>query len=256
VSTSASLAFRLLCLPLTLTFALAVEARAQAPAAPPPPPPPGWTGSIGGGLALTRGNSDTKTVNARYDVLKDHGTNVLFKSTGLMLQGSNDGRSNVDRSQADARVDYRLSPRLSAFGLTTFARDKFKAIDYLLAPTGGLSYKVIATERTEWMTDGSVGVVFEKNQGRDVDTSGAILAGEKLTHKLAEKTKFVHAATGLWKMKDLEDAFYTFSAGLLTSVAGNFDLKTEFLSTYKNKLTNPLLKKADQSIVLSVVYKY
>ncbi len=236
---------------------LSSPALAQAPAAPaPPPPPPGWAGSIGGGLALTSGNSDTSQLNVGFDVLRDFGTPVIFKSTGLLLKGSNAGTSNVDRSQADARLGYTLSPRLSAFGLTTFARDNFKAIDYLLAPTAGLAYKVILTERTEWTTDGSLGVVFEKNKGLDVDTSGAILAGERLTHKLAEKTKFVHAATALWKMKDFDDAFYTFSAGLLTSVAGNFDLKTEFLSTYKNKLTNPLLKKADQSVVLSVVYKY
>jgi len=241
---------------LLLAILRGTPALAQAPAAPPPPPPPGWTGSIGGGLALTSGNSDTSTTNVGYDVLRDHGTNVVFKSTGLLLKGSNGGTSNVDRSQADARVAYTLSPRLSAFGQTMFARDKFKAIDYLLAPTAGLSYKLVALERTEWMTDGSVGVVSEKNQGLDVDTSGALLAGERFTHQFAEKTKFVHAATGLWKMKDFEDAFYTFSAGLLTSVAGNFDLKTEFLTTYKNKLTNPLLKKADQSIVLSVVYKY
>jgi putative salt-induced outer membrane protein YdiY len=228
---------------------------AQAPAAP-PPPPPGWTGSIGGGLALTSGNSDTKTTNVGYDVLRDYGTDVVFKSTGLLLKGSNGGTSNVDRSQADARLGYTLTPRLSAFGQTTFARDKFKAIDYLVAPTAGLSYKLVALPNTEWVTDGSLGMVFEKNQGVDVASSGAILAGEKLSHKFAEKTKFVHAATGLWKTKDFEDAFYTFSAGLITSVAGNFDLKTEFLSTYKNKLTNTALKKADQSIVLSVVYKY
>lgn len=236
--------------------AFASPASAQAPAAAPPPPPPGWTGSIGGGLAVASGNSDTSTTNLGYDVLRDYGTNVIFKSAGLLLKGSNGGVSNVDRSQAEARVGYALSPRLSAFGQTNFARDRFKAIDYILAPTGGLSYKVVATPRTEWMTDGSLGVVFEKNQGRDVDTSGAIIAGEKLTHKFAEKTSFVHAATALWKMKDFDDAFYTFSAGLLTSIAGNFDLKTEFLSTFKNKLTNPALKKADQSIVLSVVYKY
>ena len=228
---------------------------AQAPAAP-PPPPPGWTGSIGGGFALTQGNTDTSTINLGFDVLRDYGTDVVFKATGLSLQGSNQGTANVDRSQADARLDYRLTPRLSAFGVTTFARDKFKAINYLLAPTTGLSYKVVALERTEWITDGSVGLVFEKNRGLDVETSGALLAGEKLTHKLGEKSKFTHAATGLWKMNDFDDAFYTFSAGLLTSIAGNFDLKTEFLSTYKNKLTNPALKKADQSIVLSVVYKY
>ncbi len=229
---------------------------AQAPAAAPPPPPPGWAGSIGAGLALTSGNSDTSTVNVGYDVLRDYGTDVVFKSTGLLLKGSANDVSTVDRSQADARADYRLSPRLSAFGLTTFARDKFKAIDYLLAPTAGLSYKLVALPRTEWIVDGSGGVVFEKNRGLDVDTSGALLAGEKLTHQLGEKSKFTHAATGLWKLKDFDDAFYAFSAGLLTSLAGNFDLKTEFLSTYKNKLTNPALKKADQSIVLSVVYKY
>ena len=229
---------------------------AQAPAAAPPLPPPGWAGLIGAGLALTSGNSDTSTVNVGYDVLRDYGTDVVFKSTGLLLKGSANDVSTVDRSQADARADYRLSPRLSAFGLTTFARDKFKAIDYLLAPTAGLSYKLVALPRTEWIVDGSGGVVFEKNRGLDVDTSGALLAGEKLTHRLGEKSKFTHAATGLWKLKDFDDAFYTFSAGLLTSLAGNFDLKTEFLSTYKNKLTNPALKKADQSIVLSVVYKY
>jgi len=256
VSTFAAPARRLPLLLLALTLAFATDTRAQVPAAAPPPPPPGWTGSIGGGLAITSGNSDTSTTNVGYDVLRDYGTNVIFKSAGLLLKGSNDGVSNVDRSQAEARVGYALSPRLSAFGQTNFARDNFKAIDYILAPTAGLSYKVVATERTEWMTDGSVGVVFEKNKGLDVDTSGALVAGEKFTHAFAEKTKFVHAATALWKMNDFDDAFYTFSAGLLTSIAGNFDLKTEFLSTYKNKLTNPLLKKADQSIVLSVVFKY
>lgn len=229
---------------------------AQAPAAAPPPPPPGWTGSIGAGLAATSGNSKTSTINVGYDVLRDYGTDVLFKSTGLLLKGSANDISTVDRSQADARVDYKLSPRLSAFALTTFARDNFKAIDYLLAPTAGLSYKVVALPRTEWTVDGSAGVVFEKNKGLDLDTSGAFIAGEKLVHKLGEKSKFTHAATGLWKLKDFDDAFYTVSAGLLTSLAGNFDLKTEFLSTYKNKLTNTALKKADQSIVLSVVYKY
>lgn len=234
----------------------ALFAQAPATAAAPPPPPPGWTGSIGAGLAATKGNTDTSTLNVGADVLRDYGTDVLFKATGLLLKGSNNGVSNVDRSQADARVDYKLSPRLSAFALTTFARDNFKAIDYLLAPTAGLSYKVVALPRTEWITDGSAGVVFEKNKGLDVDTSGAVIAGEKLVQKLGEKSKFTHAATALWKLKDFDDAFYTFSAGLLTSIAGNFDLKTEFLSTYKNKLTNTALKKADQSIVLSVVYKY
>lgn len=248
--------------PLLVTLALGLllpavaSAQAPAPPAAPPPPPPGWTGSIGGGFAVTRGNTDTATANVGADVLHDAGTDVVFKATGLLLRGSSNGASNVDRSQADARLSYKLSPRLSAFALTTFARDRFKAIDYLLAPTAGLSYQVLAGPRLEWTTDGSLGLVFEKNRDRDVSTSGAMLAGEKLTYTLGARSKLTHAATGLWKMDDVGDAFYTLSAGLLTSIAGNFDLKTEFLSTYKRKPTDPTLKKSDQSIVLSVVYKY
>ncbi|MEZ5293867.1 MAG: DUF481 domain-containing protein [Vicinamibacterales bacterium] len=253
--TRAGAPVRFLFLFACLSVLASAPALAQAPAAP-PPPPPGWAGSIGGGLAVTSGNADTSTTNVGYDVLRDYGTDFVFKSTGLVLKGSSGGESNVDRSQADVRADYRLSPRLSAFGLGTFARDRFKDIDYLIAPTTGLSYKVLVTDRAEWTTDGSVGLVFEKNQGFDVDTSGAVLAGEKFAFKLGEKSKLTHAASGLWKMQDFEDAFYTFSAGLLTSVAGNFDLKTEFLSTFKNKLTDPTLQKADQSVVLSVVYKF
>ena len=244
-------------LTLLVTTLAAQPALAQAPApSAPPAPPPGWTGSIGAGMALTSGNTDTSTVNVGYDMLRDYGTDIVFKSTGLYLRGSSAGASNVDRSGADARLEYKLSPRLAAFALTTYARDSFKAIDYLLAPTGGLSYKVVATERTEWTTDGSVGLVFEKNTDRDLNTDGALVAGEKITHKFNATTRFVQAASGLWKMRNLDDAFYMFQAGLVTAVAAHLDLKAEFLNTYKARPTNPLLEKSDQSMVLSVAYKY
>lgn len=240
-------------------FTLLVSALAGAPAlaqAPPPKPPPGIAGSLGAGLALTSGNSDTSTVNVAYDFLRDFGTDIVMKSTGLYLRGDNNGEANVDRAALDGRVEYRLSPRLAAFGMTTYARDRFKEIDYLVAPTGGLSYKAIATDKAEWITDGSLGFVVEKNTGLDARTSGAILAGEKFTYKFTDTTRFLHGASGLWKMNDFDDAFYVFSAGLATSLASALELKTEFLNTYKARPTRATLKKSDQSVVVSVVYKF
>lgn len=140
-------------------------------------------------------------------MLRDYGTNVVFKSGGLYLRGDNNGTSTVDRSGADARVEYKLSPRLAAFGMTTYARDRFKNIDYLFAPTGGLTYKVVATTRTQWAADGSVGMVFEKNTGLDLKTDDAIIAGEKLFHKFSDTTRFIHAGSALWKMAHFADAF-------------------------------------------------
>lgn len=238
-----------------LVLVSASAAFAQAPPAP-PPPPPGWAGSLGAGLALTAGNSDTSTANLAYEVLRDMGGEVVFKSTGLYLRGQSGGEATVDRAAADARVDYRLTPRLSAFGLTTYARDRFKDIDYLIAPTTGLSLAVIGGGRVEWTTDGSLGLVFEKNTGFDVETAGAVLAGERFLFKATETTRVLHAATALWKMNDFGDGFYTFSAGIATSVASRLELKAEFLNTYKRQPTDPTLKKNDQSVVLSLVYKF
>lgn len=226
------------------------------PPPPPPPPPPGWAGSLGAGFSLTSGNSDTTTATLAYEMLRDVGGDIVLKSAGIYLRGESEGEATVDRAAADARLDYRLTPRLSAFGMTTYARDRFKEIDYLLAPTAGLSLAVVRTARIEWTTDGSLGIVVEKNTGFDAETAGAVLAGERLLFKLTDTTRIIHAASGLWKMNDFGDSFYNFSAGIATSLASRLELKAEFLNTYKREPTNPTLKKNDQSVVLSIVYKF
>jgi putative salt-induced outer membrane protein YdiY len=231
-------------------------AQPPPPAPPPPPPPPGWAGSLGAGMALTSGNSDTSTINMAYEILRDVGGDVVLKSAGLYLRSGSEGDATVDRAAVDARLDYRLTPRLSAFGQTTYARDRFKEIDYLIAPTAGLSLAVVRTPRIEWTTDGSLGVVYEKNTGLDGDASGAVLAGERFLFKMNDTTRLIHAASGLWKMDDFGDSFYNFSAGVATSLASRLELKVEFLNTYKRQPTNPTLDKNDQSLVLSVVYKF
>ncbi len=226
------------------------------PPSPPAPPPPGWAGSLGAGWAATSGNSDTSTLNFAYDLLRDAGGNFVFKSTGLYLRGDSEEAATVDRAAVEARMEYRLTPRLSAFALTGYARDRFKDIQYLVTQTAGLSYALLPAGRVEWRVDGSAGVVVEKDSGFAAETDGALLAGERFVFNVNDRTRITNAATGLWKMGDLEDAYYTFSLGVATSLAGKLELKVEFLNTYKHQLTDPDLEKNDQSIVLAVVYKF
>ena len=57
-------------------------------------------------------------------------------------------------------------------------------------------------------------------------------------------------------MDDFNDAYYTFSLGVSTSLVGSLELKVEFLDTFKNRPTDPTSKKNDQAIVMAVVYKF
>lgn len=247
-----------LCLTLFTFIAISTTAYAQtpAPAPAPPPPPPGWTGSASAGLALTSGNSDTSTVNAAYEVKRDTGGKLVFKSTALLVWGKSEGELTNDRLAIDGRVERKLSDRTSIFGATQYLRDSFKAIDYLVSPTVGVTQLLAKNDRTELGVDAGIGVVMEKDTGLDLDTDGAITGGQHLSHKLTATTELKEKAAALWVMDDFGDALYTFGIGLAASVTGGTQMKVEFLDTYKTKPAVSGVQKNDIAVLVSFVYKF
>jgi len=242
------------------TFVLISAALAAAPtlafAQTPPPPPPGWVGSASAGLALTQGNSDTSTVNAAYELKRDTGGNIVFKSNGLLVRGEAEETLTSDRLSLDGRVERKLSGRTSLFGATQYLRDSFKSIDYLVSPTVGVTRLLVKNDRTELGVDVGVGVVWEKNPDLEVQTDGAVTAGQQFTRKLTATTELKEKAAGLWKMDDFDDALYTFGIGLAASITAATQLKVEFLDTYKARPPLETVKKNDIAVLVSFVYKF
>ena len=241
---------------LFLLFLEFLQVGAPAWAQTTPPPPPGWAGSASAGLALTSGNSDTSTVNAAYDLKRDTGGPYLFKSAGLFLYGKSEDVLTSDRLSFDGRVERKLTERASLFGQTQYLRDAFKSIDYLIAPTVGLNYLLVKSERSELGVDGGVGGVWEKNPGLDTDLDGALTAGQRFSHKLTTTTELVEKVAALWKMDDFGDALYTFSIGLAASITEGTQMKIEFLDTYKAKPPLETVQKNDIATLVSFVYKF
>lgn len=244
-----------------LTFialtAASTAALAQTPApAAPPPPPPGWTGSASAGLALTSGNSDTSTVNAAYEVKRDTGGNLVFKSTSLLVWGKSEGELTSDRLAIDGRVERKISTRTSLFGATQYLRDSFKAIDYLVSPTVGVTHLLVKNDRSELGVDAGVGVVWEKDTDLDLDTDGAVTAGQQFSHKLTTTTELKEKAAALWVMDDFGDALYTFGIGIAASITGGTQMKVEFLDTYKTRPAVVGVQKNDIAVLVSFVYKF
>jgi putative salt-induced outer membrane protein YdiY len=94
----------------------------------------------------------------------------------------------ANRLSLNLRDEYSLTTRVFVFGQNQYLRDEFKNIDYLLAPTGGIGYKLYDTATTKLAVDGSVGGVWEKNPGFDVSASGALNVGERLTRRFRRTT--------------------------------------------------------------------
>jgi len=228
---------------------------ALCPCPPPPPPPPVWTGSFGAGLAITQGNKDTSNFNLSFDLKRDPKTRTVFKAEGLYILATEDGEENADRGIVAARLERLITERVYLFAQLGYVRDRFKDIDYIVAPTAGIGYKVVATDRTTFDVDTSVGMMFEKNTGLELESDGAVTLAEKFSHKLSANAVITQGSNALWKMDDFGDALYTFSAGVAASVTTRVQLKLEFQDVYQSRPTGDA-DKNDIAFITAFVYKF
>lgn len=240
---------------IALAFCSLAAASAVPSSAQTPPPPKIWTVTAGAGAALTSGNSDTSSLNAAYDITWDPPNRHVVKSDALALRARTEDELTANRVGVNVRDEYHLTPRLFVFGQNQYLKDEFKSIDYLIAPTGGVGFKVIDTMATQLGVDGSAGGVWEKNPGLDVNGSGALAVGQKLTQTLTSNTTLTEGFTGLWKTSDFEDSLFTLGIGIAVAMSSHTQLKLEALDTFKNKPPNPTIEKNDLALLFSFVYK-
>jgi putative salt-induced outer membrane protein YdiY len=241
-----------------LLVALAAPLMAQPPAAAaaPPPPPPDWTGSVNVGLGLTAGNNDTVNANGGFEVKYDPKKKNVFKTGGLFLYGEAEGETTAEQYVLTFRDEYALNSRVFVFGDFRYLHDRFKGISYMMAPTGGIGYKILDLPATKIGVGLGGGGVWEKDYGFETNSSGALTFDEKFTRKLTATATVGQSFLALWKTHDFEDALYTFSANFAVAINKQAQLKVELLDTYKNKPQDVTLKKNDVSLIVGVVFKF
>lgn len=213
-----------------------------------------WTGSFGAGLAMTRGNSDTSNINVSFDTTYDPEIGFVFKAEGLFLRGESEGDETANRLFAQGRVEHPMG-RLFLFGQVQYLRDTFKEIDYMMAPTAGAGYKLIDTPNTKFSIDVSGGFVFEALTDQDLESTGALVAGEKFSQRISDTASLIQSAQGLWKLDDFGDSLYTASVGIAAQVTKRAQLKAELLETYKSQPPDGV-DSGDMAVLVSFVFKF
>ncbi len=234
---------------LLLAAALPVLADDATPTKP-------WATNIGAGLALTSGNTDTKSLNFSLGTKYDPHTRLVFKADALYLRGDSNHVVQVDKATADARAEYALSDRTFTFAEVSYLRDRFKGITYLVAPLAGAGYRMIKSDTENLTVDGAAGAQFESDTGVGQSTSGAVKAGENFDYALSKTSKITQKLTSIWKTSDFSDALYHFDAGLAMTVTTRTELKLAYTYDYKNKPSLATVKKGDSALFAALVLKF
>ena len=244
------------CAALAASAAAQTTAQPPASAAAPAPPPPPWTGSVGLGFTMNRGNTDTTDFNLTFDAKSDAKKKGVWKFKGLYQRSETDGTLSADRLLFEARYERMLTDRVYAYAALGFLQDEFKSIDYLWAPGAGIGYKLVATERTMLNVDGGLGAKIEKNPGLDATTDLGVMMADKFEHKLSATSTITQGFSALWNADDFGDALYTFSAGITAAMTTRTQIKVELLDAYVTRPPTADVKKNDVALLTSFVYKF
>ncbi len=222
----------------------------------PPDPVPIYTGNIGGGLAFTNGNTDTRNFNLTGAIVRDPKSRNVIKASASYLRGSQFDILNLDRAAINMRDEYTVSRRTFVFGQLDYVRDQFKEMIFFWAPTAGVGHRIINTDATQLVLDGGAGTVIEKNPGIDSKASGSVTGGQRFQFRVSDSAVFAQSLASIWKTSDFGDSLTNFSAGVTTTLVGKIQLKLEFIDSYKSKPTGVGVKKNDTAFLTTFVVKF
>jgi len=181
-------------------------ALAQAPApAPAAPPAREYSGSFGGGITLTGGNTDTRSYNLAFNHIHERKNGNTDKITALYLRGEQNDVLTLDRASVIFRDEYKLSRRTFIFGEVSWLHDPFRDINYYVAPVGGFGYKFVDTDRTKFQVSAGAGGTWERNTYMPVKSSGAVNAGQSFSQKISTSSEITESVVANWNTNDFSD---------------------------------------------------
>lgn len=211
-----------------------------------------WTGKGSFGGVLSRGNTETETINLVIDVANER-DRWTHKAGASMLRTVNDDVTSADRWELRGETNYTLTDRSYLFGTVRYEDDAFTDFEYQATLAGGYGYRFIATKETE--LEGQIGLGMRQTEMRltgekaeDVIVRGAVNFEHKLTDTTLVYNRFLVESGE-------ENTFLQNALGIEVKIADRFALGLDY-SVRHNTDVLPGTEETDQVFTANLVYGF
>jgi putative salt-induced outer membrane protein len=210
-----------------------------------------WSGTVDTGLSLSRGNAETTTYNFGFNAARTTTRDkISTHMMALYARNSTTGASLVtaNAKRGGARYDINLSSKVFAFGMGDLENDEFQKLDLRLMLGSGMGWHAKKTERTTFDVFGGGSLNREYFSTGLKRSSGEVLMGEELTHKLSARTSLRERAIFLPNMTETGEYRFNFDASAVTLLNTWLGWTVAFSDRY---ISNPVVGTKSNDILLS-----
>lgn len=235
-----------------------VWAQAPAPAEAP------WQTTAAAGANVTRGNSETMTLNgsvisvfkqdkneARVGIEANYGETEVVQGSG-----TNETRrteTNINNARAFAEYRRLLSDRVYAYGKGEVLEDDVADIDYRAMVGPGLGRYFVSSDRQKLSAEGGVTYIQTK-QGGETDDTTALRLAERYDVKVSDTSKIWESVEYLPSLEDFSRGLLNAEVGAEAAMSAKLNLRVVIQDKY-NSDPAPGKKENDLAVIAGVSCK-
>ncbi len=218
----------------------------------------GWKGAGELGLALSRGNSETESLNARLGLtLEDaqwkHALGFAVLRQKGEVAGTDELVLTANRYELTGSSAYKFDERSYLNGSLRYENDDFAPFDYQAIAALSYGYYAIKNDATEWLFEGGPGYRrFKEVVSGETDGEFIVRGLMGFKHVLTETTSFENT---LLLEAGSDNTFAQNDAGLVVKMSDRLALKAG-LQFRHNTDVAPGLEKTDSLFTTNLVYNF
>jgi len=235
---------------LTASMPLLAEEAAQEEATKEKTTEHTWEATAELGFVKTSGNSETETLNAKFDTSTSY-SNWKHSLHLETLNSTSNDVSSAEKYLAEGQSDYAISDRTYALGVVTWEKDRFSGFDYQASVALGLGYKIIQEADMELDFELAPGYRVSEFEAGYNEEDTILRAAENFSWKLSETSTLDQMLSS--EIGD-SNTVTRFGISLTSQVAGALSMKVGYNIKHNSDVAAGA-DKTDRETSVTLVYK-
>jgi putative salt-induced outer membrane protein YdiY len=219
-----------------------------------------WTGSVVAGGLVTRGNSDTTSLNVNAEASRRTLKDRLSGSGSYIYSrerspDTGDKNTTADNWSLAGKYDYFFTKKFYGFASLRAEHDRIADLDLRLTPSLGAGYQWVERPDLNFNTEAGLAWVYEEYSDADSDDHVAARLAYHVDKKFNERVSLRHNLEYLPSLEDGSDFNVNADLGVRTALTKN--MFTEVKVEWKYDATPaPGAAKNDQRFLLGVGWSF
>jgi putative salt-induced outer membrane protein len=191
-----------------------------------------WKGSLGFGMTLSKGNSDSTQASLSADATRTlRDSRMLFRT--LLIRATSGHQTNVDNDLGEARYERNFAQASFGFGDITLERDPFRDLQLRQTYSGGTGYRLLQTQDVQLNVYGGAAYTLEDRKIAEDARGWEPLIGNDFNYKISDTASIAQRWVLFPTTVGGGGVRSVFQVDLNTKLSGRFGVQISLLNKYR-----------------------